>query len=76
MSAYVIVEFTIKDPKSTVTNTAPLLGRRPKSTEARLSPTATGKSCTAMPRSLQEHSCGLLTVRRHSGGTTRLSISS
>ena len=76
MSAYVIVEFTVKDPETYPRNTPPLLGRQPKSMEARFSPPVTGKSCTAMARSLQEHSCGLPTVRRPSSGTTRLNISS
>ena len=35
MSAYVIVEFTVKDPEITVRNTPPLLGRQPKSMEVR-----------------------------------------
>ena len=76
MSAYVVVEFTVKDPDVYVRNTAPTPGGRPKSTEVRFSPTVTGRSCTAMPRSLQGHSCGFPTMRRPSGGTTRLNISS
>ena len=59
MSAYVIVEFMVKDPDVlSLRNTAPTLGRRPKSKEARLSPTVTGRSCTALARLLQGHSCG------------------
>ena len=76
MSAYVIVEFTVKDPDVYREKYAPTLDRRPKSTEARFSPTVTGRSCTAMARSLQGHSCGFRTVRRPSVGTTRLNISS
>ena len=76
MSAYVIVEFTVKDPETTVRNTPPSLGRQPKSTGVRCSPPVTAKSCTATARSLQEPSCGLPTVTRPSGGTTRLNISS
>ena len=76
MSAYVIVEFTVKDPDMYHENTPPSLGRRPRSTGASFSPAETGKSCTAMARSLQEHSCGFPTMRRPSGGTTRRNISS
>ncbi len=53
MSAYVIVEFTVKDPDVYREKYAATLDRRPKSTEARFSPTVTGRSCTAMARSLQ-----------------------
>ena len=44
MSAYVIVEFTVKDPDVYREKYAAMLDRRPKSTEARFSPTATGRS--------------------------------
>ena len=49
MSAYVIVEFTVKDPDVYREKYAATLDRRPKSTEARFSPTVTGRSCMAMP---------------------------
>ena len=38
MSAYVIVEFTVKDPETYRRSTPPSLGRRPRSTEASFSP--------------------------------------
>jgi len=75
MSAYVVVEFTVKDPDVYREKYGPNAGR-PKSTEARFSPTLTGRSCTVMARSLQGHSCGFPTMRRSSSGTTRLNISS
>src|SRR5260370_19652768 len=59
-----------------VRNTAPTPGRRPKSTEARFSPTVTGRSCMAIPCSPQGRSCGSPTMRRPSDGTTRLNIRS
>jgi hypothetical protein len=74
MSAYVVVEFTVKDPDVYREKYGPNAGRTAK--EARFSPTVTGRSCTAMARSLQAHSCGFPTMRRPSTGTTRLNISS
>ena len=54
MSAYIIIEFTVKDPDVVREKYSAPLGRRPKSTEPRFSPTVTGRSCTAMARSLQQ----------------------
>ena len=76
MSAYVIVEFTVKDPEIYREKYAPIAGQTAKEHGGEVSLPVAGRSCTAMARSLQEHSCGLPTVRRPSGGTTRLNISS
>ena len=76
MSAYIVVEFTVKDPDVYREKYAPTLGRRPRSTEERCSPPVIWKSCTAMARSLQGRSFGFPTMRRLSTGTTRLNISS
>ena len=76
MSAYLIVEFTVKDPDVYRENTLLALEGPQKSTEPRLSQTVTGNSCTAMARSPLEHSCGFPTMSRPSSGTTRRNISS
>ena len=77
MSAYVVVEFTVKDPDVYREKYGPNAGRTAKEYGGEgFSLTLTGRSCTAMPRSLQGHSCGFPTMRRPSRGTTRLNISS
>ena len=45
MSAYVIVEFTVKDPDVYREKYSRNAGQTAKSTEARFSPTVTGRSC-------------------------------
>ncbi len=76
MSAYVVVEFTVKDPDVVREKYSPNAGQTVKEHGGRFSPTLTGRSCTAMARSLQGHSCDFLTMRPPSIGTTRLNISS
>ncbi len=76
MSAYVIVEFTVKDPDVYREKYAATLERRPKSTEPRFSPAVTGRSCMAIASLSSGASCGFRTMRRPSDGTTRLNISS
>ena len=76
MNAYVVVEFTVKDPETYREKYAPLQGRQQRTMEVSQSPAVGGKSSTAMARSVQECSYVLPTVRRPSGGTTRPNISS
>ena len=75
MSAYLIVEFTVKDPDVYREKYGRNAGKTAKEYGAEVLANVTGRSCTAMARSLQGHSCDFLTVRRPSGGTTRLNIS-
>ena len=75
MSAYLIVEFTVKEPDVYREQYAPKPGGRPRSTEASLSPPVTGKSCTAMARSLRG-THAVSDLRRLSSGTTRPNTSS
>lgn len=76
MSAYVIVEFTVKDPDVYREKYSAIAGGQPRSTEARFSPQVSGRSCMAIPCSPQGRSCGFRTMSRQSAGTTRLNISS
>ena len=76
MSAYVVVEFTVKDPDVYREKYAPNAGRTAKEYGGEALANVTGRSCTVMARSLQGHSCGFPTMRRPSGGTTHLNISS
>ena len=75
MSAYVIVEFTVKDPDVYRENT-PQRWADGQRVRRRALANSNWESCTAMARSHQEHSCGFPTMRRPSSGTTRLSIDS
>ena len=76
MSAYVIVEFTVKDPDVYREKYAGNAGQTAKTKERRFSPITTGRSSMALPCSRQGSSCSFRTMRRPSGGTTRPTISS
>ena len=77
MSAYVIVEFTVKDPDVYREKYAGIAGKTAQEHGAEV--LAAGNWEVLRWRSsgsLQGCSCGFQTMRRHSGGTTRPNISS
>jgi len=77
MSAYVTVEFTVKDPDVVREKYSPNAAQTVKEHGGEvLAATSTGKSCTAIPCTGQECSSGFPTRRRLSDGTNRLNISS
>ena len=57
MSAYVVVEFTVKDPQMYREKYGPIAGQTAKEHGGEALANSNWKSCTAMARSLQEHSC-------------------
>ena len=71
MSAYVIVEFTVKDPETYREQYAPIAGQTAKEHGGEVIAAGNREVLHGDGSLTQEHSCGLPTVRRPSGGTTR-----
>ena len=76
MSAYVIAEFTVKDPEVYREKYASNAGKTAKEYGAEALANSNWEILHGDPRSLQGHSCVFRTMRQPSGGTTRLNISS
>ena len=76
MSAYVIVEFTVKDPDVYREKYSPNAGQTAKEHGGEVLANSNWEILHGDARSLQGHSCGFRTMRRPSVGTTRLNISS
>ncbi len=76
MSAYVIVEFTVKDPDVYREKYAGNAGKSAKEYGAEILANSNWEILMAIPCSPQGSSCSFRTMRRPSGGTTRLNISS
>ena len=73
MSTYVVVEFTVKDPEMYREKYAPIAGQTAKEHGGEVIAAGNWEVLQAMACSRQGQWCGLPTVRRPSGGTTRLS---
>ena len=76
MSAYVIVEFTVKDPDVYRDQYSAMAGRTAKEYGGEALANSNWEILHGDACSLQGHSCGFRIMRRPSGGTTRLNISS
>ena len=76
MSAYVIAEFTVKDPDVYREKYASNAGKTAKEFGAEALANSNWEILDGDPCSPQGQSCVSRTARRHSSGTTRLSISS
>ncbi len=76
MSAYVIVEFTVKDPEIYRDQYAATAGKTAKEHGAEVLAAGNWEILDGEAGSPQGWSCSFRITRRHSGGTTRLNISS
>ena len=76
MSAYIIIEFTVKDPDVVREKYSATAGQTAKEHGAEVLANSNWEILHGDPGSPQGRSCGFRTVSRPSVGTTRLNISS